>query len=339
MRTFASAALLLCMTVHADDGFRALHKAAIRGDAAAITTLLAAGADPNARDPWMYHATALHQATEGCHAGAMRALLDGGADPNLPARERGGRTIHQAVFHCDLATVRVLLDGGADPNWDIPGGWGRTPLLYEVIEGLRARALTEPEIVPALLAAGADPNVREEHGSETPLLAAAQYDQTVSVRALLEAGADPGAKDRKGRAAFEVKDEDGSRALHWAAELGDERVIAALVAGGAEVNARDGWGRAPLLRAALRKDHEGRGAAVAALLDAGADPNLWGRGKHELSPLHAAAFHGDAAAVTALLAAGADPHAKDRTGRTPLRWARSKRRTEVIRILGDAMDE
>jgi ankyrin repeat protein len=70
---------------------------------------------------------------------------------------------------------------------------------------------------------------------------------------------------------------------------------------------------------------------VAALLDAGADPNARQRGGFR--PLHSAAANGDAALVQLLLARGADRSAATDDGRTPLQVARERGHARVEALL------
>ena len=117
-------------------------------------------------------------------------------------------------------------------------------------------------------------------------------------------------------------DRDGYTALHAAAARNAPAAIAALAEAGANVAARDRDGFTPLLRAAVRN----ASAAIAALLEAGADPNV--RDGFGLTPLHRASLHRQhwtieniRATVAALLEAGADPNARDYQGATPLHLA------------------
>jgi hypothetical protein len=88
------------------------------------------------------------------------------------------------------------------------------------------------------------------------------------LRDLVDAGADVNAKDKK----------KGWSALHWAAACGAEDVGLALIHAGADVNALDGCGATPLSMVARENPQGGKGLA-AALLEAGADPELgWSRG-------------------------------------------------------------
>jgi ankyrin repeat protein len=73
---------------------------------------------------------------------------------------------------------------------------------------------------------------------------------------------------------------------------------------------------------------------VRMLLDAGADPNA--RSASGGTPLHTAAFTGNARVAEMLLAAGADAQARDGKGSVPLDHARDHGHAEVAALLHDA---
>jgi ankyrin repeat protein len=102
------------------DGGRAdcLLKAAKEGDGAAVSRLLAAGADPNASVTGQtpsgdaYQTTALIRAAGAGRLEAVRVLLDGGADPDRAASD-GSTPLMVAAGDGHLEVLRLLLARGA----------------------------------------------------------------------------------------------------------------------------------------------------------------------------------------------------------------------------------
>ena len=115
--------------------------------------------------------------------------------------------------------------------------------------------------------------------------------------------------------------------LHWAVRIGDTTVVAALLAGGADVNAVTEDGVTPLHLAAMRGDAD----LVAKLLAAGADARA--RDLRGRTPLHYAAMTDNTTVLDALLQSGADVRAADADGDTPLHLAARRVRPEAVRWL------
>lgn len=128
---------------------------------------------------------------------SARLLLDAGADVNETASE-GASVLVVASFSGHGKLAAFLLDRGADPN---AAGAGYAPLHTAVLRG-------DLELVKALLAHKADPNIRLTKGSRvprssnwwtlpgslagaTPFLLAANYAEAGIMRVLAANGADP----------------------------------------------------------------------------------------------------------------------------------------------------
>ncbi len=235
-----------------------------------------------------------------------------------------------------MAIAALVLLGGAPGSHakDACAWW----LDHEAFESVTI------ERVQDCLEGGSDPNARVWSG-EGPLFWASCHGRNQIVMALLELGASPN-----------VRNILSATALHCAAtglafvpfddrqpssESGEAvaAVIQALIAAGANPSARDESGSTPL-HAASRS---GKEAAVAALLEGGADPNVrnaaWGDdgdvfGGAE-TPLHLAVHGEHASVVVALLEGGADPNVVDGYDWTPLDVAISDEQFALITALLD----
>lgn len=108
------------------------------------------------------------------------------------------------MYPCSLEGVQEFLEEGADVNWVDPFS-GRIS-LHNVTD---AHEQDHPDIVKALLDAGANPNVRDRLEVQTPLMYAAAHGYTESVRILIDAGADASIVDNNRRTALMLAEEEG----------------------------------------------------------------------------------------------------------------------------------
>jgi len=141
-----------------DDGLTPLMGAAWEGHNAMVARLLQLGADVNARDE--SGRTAAHNAC--WKASTLALLLDAGA--SIDARMETGETpLMAAADEAAPRCLRLLLArGGAALELDAQRNDGRTALHCA------AAWYASPEAVQMLLAAGADPTIRN-YQDETPL--------------------------------------------------------------------------------------------------------------------------------------------------------------------------
>jgi uncharacterized protein len=124
---------------------------------------------------------------------------------------------------------------------------------------------------------------------------------------------------------------DGTRALHWAAHIDDNRIAELLVNAGADVQAANRYGVVPLWLACVN----GSAAMVERLLAAGADPNT--TMPEGDTALMTAARSGGRAVVKALVDRGANVNARESwKGQTALMWAAANDNVPAVQALVEA---
>ena len=197
-------ALLLCPAISegAQDLGSKLIDTARTQDSEGVRKLLAAGADPNAKDK--SGRTALMEAAFGGYTETLHILLEKGAEVNAQDTV-GWSALMRAAFSRRNESIRLLLEKGADVK--AKDKEGRTALFWAATSG-------HTDTVRLLNAKGARVNVKDAHGW-TPLMSAADLGYVDTVRELLAKGADPTVKDRDGNTAkslaekYEYKDVAG----------------------------------------------------------------------------------------------------------------------------------
>jgi ankyrin repeat protein len=152
--------------------------AAMRGDKAAVRTLIQQKADVNAAQ--IDGATAVHWAVYKDDAEMLETLITAGALTDVKNRE-GITPLHMASLFGDARIVGRLIKAGADPKQRGPAG--ETMLMLAARNG-------NPEVIKTLIAAGANVNARETIRGTTPLMWAVEQHHPAAVKALLDGGAD-----------------------------------------------------------------------------------------------------------------------------------------------------
>ncbi|KAK0657996.1 hypothetical protein B0T16DRAFT_502951 [Cercophora newfieldiana] len=215
--------------------------------------------------------TPLHFASMRGDVQAAKLLLRAGADINAHSTHIGTTPLHQACSSSRYDVVKLLLSAGAEPNRR--DFLGSTPLLIAashihseapayLISSLLLQNGADPEIPPSVTSCGG-----------TPVIFAAAFGSSGSVRALLEAGANVNYTDLdgdnalfgavyhrqydsaecllKGGTKLDTINKKGRSILHALARCADERMMEIFASyegsyKGLSTIAKDGTGLTPL---------------------------------------------------------------------------------------------
>ncbi len=225
-----------------------------------------------------------------------------GADIN-EADDDGLTPLILAAYAGQIGTIEWLLEHGADPN--IQNDDRETCL----ISGMAPK--NADEVIPILLKAGANPNLRDTM-NRTPLIWAAVLGHTGAAQALIAAGTD-----------LSIRDEGNASALTGAVISGHLEVVDALLAAGDKTD---------LGQAAMIAMNDGKTELLLKLVDGGLSPD-YAEGDRNMSLLHYAAALGNAKATQELLKRGAKPDPVDILLTAPLGLAASGGHVDVLKAL------
>ncbi|HEY3093951.1 MAG TPA: ankyrin repeat domain-containing protein, partial [Vicinamibacterales bacterium] len=248
------------------DGTTALHWASYRDNVDIADLLIRAGAKVDAAND--LGATPLWTASLNGSSAMVKRLLEAGAHPNL-ALLLGETPLMIAARSGNADVVTQLIDKGANVN--ARGARGQTALMWAVSEqhpdvvkvllsrgaDIRARSEVLSQVMAVPPHGKPEYNRMIPFGGEDALMFAARVGDLASARLLLAAGAS-------------VNDADawGVSAMVLAAHSGFTEMVEFLLDNGADANAA-GPGFTALHEAIMRRDEK----MVAALLAHGANPN------------------------------------------------------------------
>ena len=236
---------------------------------------------------------------------AIKKHLDAGVDVNSLNKHKQ-TALHFAASAGQLDAAAVLLEAKADVA--VADKYQKTALHYSARNGHKATTAL-------LLEKGSAVNAKDGK-NKTPLDYAIAKKRTEVIELL---------RAKSGKTTKELLAADD---IFAAAEVSDVESIKKLLAGGADVNAKNKGGYTALHLAAKR----GQAAAAKALLEAKAD--IAAASKSGKTALHYVAYYnGNLDLSKALLDAGAAVNAKDGKNKTPLDYALSKKRTELAELL------
>jgi ankyrin repeat protein len=316
--------------------------AAMKGDKAALKTLLAQKSNVNA--PQADGATAIQWAAYKNDLEMAEMLVSAGADVKARSRE-GATALYLAAIGGNPAMIEKLIEAGADPNE--LGPQGETPLMLTARNGNVAA-------MKVLLDHKAQVDAKDKLRGTTPLMWAVEQSHAAAAKLLIEHGADvkaesnPDTRNARNNLANPLRQRLGGN-------LGARGARGGVQGAGAGAGGRGGRdGAAPPAAAPVSNSEANDaiaelaaqfGVNVADLAGAGVDPAsfleqanfFFGRNLPNdgggLSALTFAARQDSLDCAEVLIAAGADVNQKTNYGWTPLLVATQNRHYKLGKYL------
>lgn len=232
--------------------------------------------------------------------------------PPVRNNEEWGRALINASSQGDVGTVQMLLGSGVSPEWLSPDGNG--------IRALHAAAMGgHVPVVRLLLQHGAAIDAVEAQGRNALHLSAINNRPDV-VRELIQAHI-------ARRISLDIPDRSGYSALHYAAAMGHQAVVEALLQSGGAVGLRAPDGSTPLALAA----GAGHRGVLSLLVSRGAVVNaVDNRG---MTPLSLASKNGQVGTVEELLGREALIDPVDAYNNSAIDYANAGGHRRVVEIL------
>jgi ankyrin repeat protein len=194
-----------------------------------IRKVIESGGDINASQN-NYSQTLMHIATKYGFMEAVVLCLDNGADIEAVDNPARMTPLHLAAYNGHVDVLKLLLDHGANTE-------SRKILERTVLDSAIDAEANREEIVTMLLAAGANVDASDKHGS-TALFWAIDEGQLSTAKILLDGGASTSARNVL-----------GFTPLHEAIRHGQTEITELLIRYAADVNVRDNDGSTPLDKA------------------------------------------------------------------------------------------
>jgi ankyrin repeat protein len=237
--------------------------ASISGNLNAVKRQIAFGADLDQRTTDGQNNTPLILAATFGNEKVANALMDAGADVNLKKID-GSTALHAAAFMGHSGIVRALLENGAEPNIRNLSGstaldgvsmtWDDAKDIYKLIGALLAPyglkmdyeriRLARSDCAQILESRGGQnaPKEAAKHPPITDIFGAVFYEDLAAAKKFIADGVDLNAPEPK----------DGNTPLHLATLVCNIEITKALIAAGANVNAKNKKGETPLVAVALK---------------------------------------------------------------------------------------